>query len=242
MCEADRMIARAAGLPLALALVGTLALSGCSDDGKAKGSEDQSPQEVLDAAATTLNETSGVNLTLSTTDLPDGVSGITEADGIATNAPAFEGTITVIFAGQSVDVPVVAVDDVVYAQIPFAPGWQDIDPGEYGAPDPAALISAETGFSSLLGVTADLEEGETVRGGADNTEVLTTFTGTVPGTAMKKVIPSSSGDSFAAEYLVSDDGELRQAVLTGVFYPKSTEMTYTVDFADYGTSKDIVAP
>ena len=236
------MIARAAGLPLALALAGTLALSACSDDGKAKGAEDKSPQEVLEAAATTLNETSGVNLTLTTTDLPDGVSGITKADGVATNAPAFEGTITVIFAGQSVDVPVVAVDDVVYAQIPFAPGWQDIDPGEYGAPDPAALISAEAGFSSLLGVTTDLEEGETVRGGADNTEVLTTFTGTVPGTAMKKVIPSSSGDSFDAEYLVSDDGELRQAVLTGVFYPKSAEMTYTVDFADYGTSKDIVAP
>jgi lipoprotein LprG len=242
MCEADRMIARAAGLPLALALAGILALSACSDDGKEKGAEGKSPQEVLEAAATTLNETSGVNLTLATTDLPDGVSGITKADGIATNAPAFEGTITVIFAGQSVDVPVVAVDDVVYAQIPFAPGWQDIDPGEYGAPDPAALISAETGFSSLLGVTTDLEEGETVRGGADNTEVLTTFTGTVPGTAMKKVIPSSSGDSFDAEYLVSDDGELRQAVLTGVFYPKSTEMTYTVDFAAYGTSKDIVAP
>jgi lipoprotein LprG len=242
MCEADRMILRAAGLPLALALAGTLALSACSDDGKEQGSEDKGPQEVLAAAATTLNETSGVNLTLATTDLPDGVSGITKADGIATNAPAFEGTITVIFAGQSVDVPVIAVDDVVYAQIPFAPGWQDIDPGEYGAPDPAALISADTGFSSLLGVTTDLEEGETVRGGADNTEVLTTFTGTVPGTAMKKVIPSSSGDSFEAEYLVSDDGELRQAVLTGVFYPKSTEMTYTVDFADYGTSKDIVAP
>ena len=236
------MIARAAGLPLALVLAGTLALSACSGDGTEKVTEDKSPQEVLDAAATTLNETSGVNLTLSTTDLPDGVSGITKADGIATNAPAFEGTITVIFAGQSVDVPVVAVDDVVYAQIPFAPGWQDIDPGEYGAPDPAALISAETGFSSWLGVTVDVEEGESVRGGADNAEVLTSFTGTVPGSAMKKVIPSSSGDSFDAEYLVSDDGELRQAVLTGVFYPKSTEMTYTVDFADYGTSKDIVAP
>ena len=72
--------------------------------------------------------------------------------------------------------------------------------------------------------------------------MLTTFTGTVPGDAMKKVIPSSSGDTFDAEYLVSDDGELRQAVLTGVFYPKSAEMTYTVDFADYGTTKDIVAP
>lgn len=236
------MISRATGVPLALALVGTLALSACSGGGEEKVSEDQTPEEVLAAAATTLSETSGVNLTLSTTDLPDGVSGITKADGVATNAPAFEGTITVIFAGQSVDVPVIAVDDVVYAQIPFSPGWQDIDPGDYGAPDPATLINAETGFGSLIGVTSELEEGESVRGGADNSEVLTTFTGTVPGNAMKKVIPSSSGDTFSAVYLVSDDGELRQAVLTGVFYPKSAEMTYTVDFADYDTSKDIVAP
>ncbi len=239
------MIARAARLPhgwaLGWALTGTLALGACGG-GEEKASDEQSPEEVLGAAATTLAETSGVDLTLSTTDLPDGVSGITEADGIATNAPAFEGTITVIFAGQSVDVPVVAVDEVVYAQIPFASGWQDIDPGDYGAPDPATLVDAETGFSSLLGVTSDIEEGESVRGGADNTEILTTFTGTVPGEAMKKVIPSSSGDVFDAEYLVSDDGELRQAVLTGVFYPESAEMTYTVDFADYGTSKDIAAP
>ena len=241
MCKAGRMISRAAGVPAALVLVGSLALSACSG-GDEKVSEDKSPEEVLAAAATTLSETSGVNLTLSTTDLPDGVSGITKADGVATNAPAFEGTITVIFAGQSVDVPVIAVDEVVYAQIPFSPGWQPIDPGDYGAPDPATLVNADTGFASLIEVTSDLEEGESVRGGADNTEVLTTFTGTVPGTAMKKVIPSSSGDTFDAEYLVSDDGELRQAVLTGVFYPKSAEMTYTVDFADYDTSKDIVAP
>lgn len=242
MCKSDRMIVRAAGVPLALALAGTLALSACSGDGAKAVTDDKTPDEVLSAAATTLSETTGVNLTLSTTDLPSGITGITKADGVVTDAPAFEGTITVVISGQSVDAPVIAVDDTVYAQIPFAPGWQDIDPGDYGAPDPAQLVTGTTGFPSLLGVTTDLEEGESVRGGADNTEVLTTFTGTVPGAAMKKVIPSSSGDSFDAEYLVSDDGELRQAVLTGVFYPKSAEMTYTVDFADYGTTKDIVAP
>jgi len=233
------MTSRATGL----LLVGFLALTACSGGGEKKVSEAQTPEEVLSSAATTLNETSGVNLTLSTTNLPDGVSGITKAVGVATNAPAFEGTITVIFAGQSVQVPVIAVDGVVNAILPFTNGeYQDIDPGDYGAPDPAALISAEAGFSSLLGVTSDLEEGESVRGGANNAEILTTFTGSVPGAAMKEVIPSSTGDTFEAEYLVSDDGELRQAVLTGIFYPKSAEMTYTVDFADYGTNKDIVAP
>jgi lipoprotein LprG len=232
--------------PLAVTFVGALAgavlLGGCSGGAEDAAADEQSPEEVLAAAADTLASTSGVDLSLVTDDLPEGVSGITRADGVATGKPAFEGTITVVYAGQSVDVPVVAVDDVVYAQLPFTSGYQDIDPGDYGAPDPADLVSEDAGFGSLLAVTEDVEEGESVRGGADNTEVLTTYTGTVPGAAMKKVIPSSSGDSFDAEYLVSDDGELRQAVLTGVFYPDSSEMTYTVDLTAYGTTKDIVAP
>ncbi|WP_457208771.1 LppX_LprAFG lipoprotein [Nocardioides sp. P5_C9_2] len=224
------------------AVVGVVLLAGCSGGDTSGAADQQTPDEVLATAADTLSRTSGVDLTLSTENLPKGVSGITRADGVATDAPAFEGTITVVYAGQSVDVPVVAVDKVVYAQLPFTTGYQDIDPGDYGAPDPAALVSDDTGFGSLLAVTEGVEEGDSVRGGADNTEVLTTYTGTVPGPAMKKVIPSSSGDSFDAEYLVSDDGELRQAVLTGVFYPDSAEMTYTVDLADYGTTRDIVAP
>jgi lipoprotein LprG len=238
-----RPTSRPIAVTLAGALVGALVLAGCSGAGDEEAAADEpTPEEVLATAADTLAGTSGVDLTLSTQDLPDGIAGITEADGIATNAPAFEGSITVIYAGQSVDVPVVAVDDVVYAQLPFTTGYQDVDPADYGAPDPSAFVSEDRGFGSLLGVTEDLEEGESVRGGADNSEVLTTYTGTVPGPAMKKVIPSSSGDAFDVEYLVSDAGELRQAVLTGVFYKDSAEMTYTVDFADYGTTKDIVAP
>jgi lipoprotein LprG len=237
-----RTPARPLAATLAGALAGAALLAGCSGGDQDAAADERTPEEVLAAAADTLATTSGVDLTLSTTDLPEGVSGITEAAGIATDAPAFEGTLTVMYAGQSVDVPVIAVDGIVHAQLPFTQGYQDIDPGDYGAPDPAALISEESGFGSLLTVTEGVEEGESVRGGADNTEVLTTYTGTVPGAAMEKVIPSSAGDSFDAEYLVSEDGELRQAVLTGVFYPDSAEMTYTVDLADYGTTKDIVAP
>ena len=72
--------------------------------------------------------------------------------------------------------------------------------------------------------------------------MLTTYTGTVPGDAMKKVIPSSAGDSFTAKYQITDDGELREATFTGAFYPDSEDMTYTVTFEDYGTEKEITAP
>ncbi len=146
------------------------------------------------------------------------MTGVKEADGVGTHAPAFEGSITVVLSGTDFDVPVVAVDDKVYAQIPLTPGWSDVDPAEYGAPDPAQLMSPDAGFSALLPATEDLEEGESVRGGEDNEEVLTEYTGTVPGDVVENVIPSAEGD-FDATYTITDDGELREAVLTGSSTP-----------------------
>ena len=227
---------------LAAALLLAPALASCSGDDASSAEAEQSPEEVLAEAAENLTETAGLHLDLTTGNLPDGVTGITKAAGVATSTPAFEGTITVVLSGQSVDVPVVAVDDTVYAQIPFTPGWNEVDPRDYGAPDPARLIDPSTGFPALLTLTEEPTKGASVRGGADNSEVLTTYVGTVPGDAMAEVIPSAAGDTFEVEWQVTDEGELRKADLSGVFYAKSEEMTYTVEFSGYGTEKDITAP
>jgi lipoprotein LprG len=216
------------------------ALSGCSDD-QGSVSDDRSPDEVMELAKTTLDETSGVDLSLRTTDLPPGVTGVKEAAGFGAHPPAFDGSLTVVLSGTALNVPVIAVDDKVYAQIPLTPGWSDVDPDDYGAPDPAQLMSTEAGFSALLPATEDLEEGESVRGGEDNREVLTEFTGTVPGDAVRNILPGADG-SFDATYTITADGELREAVLTGVFYPDTDSMTYTIGFEDYGTEKKITAP
>ncbi len=215
-------------------------LASCSD-GSSEQTSSQSPQEVLALASEKLTGTSGVHVTLETTSLPDGVSGISKAAGIVTQAPAFDGTITVVFAGQNADVPVIAVDDLVYAQLPFAPGWNKVNPKEYGAPDPSQLTGAD-GFPGLLDKTDSVKAGQSVRGGANNSEVLTTYSGTVPADAMAQIIPSSSGDSFDVEWQVTEDGELRMATLKGIFYPQTEVMTYTVEFDDYGSEKDITAP
>ena len=232
---------KADGVPArhrAAAVLTAGALTACSgSDGGSGGS----PEDVLAAAQQNLDETSGVHLTLHTDDLPDGVTGVEDAEGVGTHAPAFEGTITITLSGQAFQVPVVAVDDKVYVQLPLTPGWQDIDPAEYGAPDPAHLFDPDSGFSSLLGETTDLEEGDTVRGGEDNKEVLTEYTGKVAGDVVQNFIPTASGD-FDATYTVTDDDELREAELTGVFYEDSPSMTYTVTFDEYGTEKDISAP
>jgi lipoprotein LprG len=225
------------GLALAAAL---LALTGCSGDPE-EAADQRSPEDVMRQAKTTLDETSGVQITLAGQELPEGVIAIRAAEGVGTHAPAFDGTLTVVLSGQDFEVPVVAVDGKVYAQLPLTPGWSDVDPAEYGAPDPARLMSIDAGLSSLLTATTGLERGESVRGGEDNREVLTEYTGSVPGDVVDNVIPSASGD-FDAAYTVSDGGELRSARLTGVFYPDTDPMTYVIDFDDYGVERDITAP
>ena len=236
---------------VAVGVLGLAGLTACSDDGggvtdnKSADTDDDgdvSAEEALALAKTTLDETSGITLRLETDDLPDGVDGLVSAEGVATHAPAFEGYATVSLSGSPFNVdPLVAVGGKVYASIPGIPITQEIDPAEYGAPDPAQLMDTEAGFSSILAATDDLEEGETVRGGDDNSEVLTEYTGTLAGSVVENIIPSAEGD-FDVTYTLAENGELREARVTGVFYPDSAEMTYTVGITDYGTKKDITEP
>lgn len=230
--------ARRASAPLAAVLL-ALPLAACSGSDE-PGEESADPAEVMAAAKATFDETSGVRITLSTDDLSEGVDGLLRAEGVGTHDPAFDGSIVVRYAGIEPTVPVVAVDGTVYAQVPLTIGWSEVDPAEYGAPDPAGLMDPETGFSSLLVETEGLEQGDQVRGGTDNRDVLTTYSGTVAGDVVSGIIPSATGE-FDATYTVSDDDELRSMELTGDFYGAGS-MTYAISFADYGTEPTITAP
>jgi lipoprotein LprG len=207
--------------------------------GGSSGSDD--PATALKTARQKLEDTSGVSLVLSTDDLPDGVQGLKSADGTVTSAPAYDGKLGVVTQLGTFSVPVKAVGGKVYAQIPLTPGWSELDPSDYGAPDPSQLISSDKGVPSLLAATTDPKNGQDIRGGTDNKEVLSTYTGTVPASAVSSIIPGASGD-FAATYAVTSDGELRQVELSGVFYAGHPANTYTLVLTDYGSSKDITAP
>lgn len=214
-----------------------LVLTACT--GGAQG-PDESPEEVLAAAKARLDETSGVRLTLETDELPPAVRGVLRAEGIGTHDPAFEGELRMVVGGVEFDVPVVAAQGRVFAELPFTTEFVELDPSEYGAPDPADLMDPEGGLSSLLTEAAGVAEGDRVRSGED---VLASYSGTVPGEVVAAIIPSASAATdFAATFTVDDDGRLRTAVLTGPFYPDAEEITYTVSFADYGTTADIVLP
>lgn len=228
-------MSRAAGL--VLALLAPLALAAC--DGGDEAAE-ETPEERLTDAKTALDETSGVHLALQADELPAGVNGLLAADGIGTHAPAFEGNIQVSTNGITAKADVIAVDDTVYAVLPFTTDYTEIDPADYQAPDPAVLMSTDGGLSSLLTAAEDLEAGEDVR---DGEEVLSTFAGTVPGDAVARVIPSAQADAdFDATFTVDDGNQLTRVVMSGPFYPGTDPVTYTIDFDEYGTEKDIQAP
>lgn len=219
------------------ALVGLLALGGCASG---SGEAHQSPEEALSAAKTTLDKTSGVEVNLSTEKLPASVNGILTAEGVGTHDPAFKGNLKVATGGITADVPVVAAQGKVFAKLPFTTKFVEVDPSEYAAPDPAGLMEPKGGLSSLLTAAKDVEEGEQVRSGED---VLSSYTGTVPGSVVADIIPSASANaSFDATFTVDDQDHLHKAVLTGPFYPKSGEVTYTITFDQYGTNANIALP
>jgi lipoprotein LprG len=226
-------------LPLLAVMLGLVLplLAACG--GSSSGPGD--PEEALKTAQQKLEDTSGVSLTLATDQLPDGVNGVQGASGTVTDAPAFDGSLNVSTVAGTFPVPVKAVDGKVYAQIPLTPGWSTVDPSDYGAPDPAQLLSADQGIPAILAATTDLKKGGQTRGGKDNREVLTTYTGTIPESAAAHLVPGATGD-FDATYSLTDDGELRTAAFTGEFYAGQPSLTYTLELDDYGTTKTITAP
>jgi lipoprotein LprG len=229
---------RARSLPTALLLVLCVVLSGCSRGGSE--SAERTPASVLGAAKKELDATSGVRIGLSTPKLPSGVNGLLGATGIGTHAPAFQGTIKVAASGFTADADVVAVGGKVHARLPFTKKFTVIDPADYGAPDPADLLAPQGGLSSLLTSATGLESSGEVR---DGRTVLRSYTGTVPGRAVRTVIPSASASAdFDATFTVDDRDRLAKAVLAGPFYPRGGDVTYTITFDQYDTTKDIKAP
>jgi lipoprotein LprG len=227
--------------PLVLSL--GLGLAGCSDDDGGGDGDGRSPEDVLAAAKQTLDETSGVEVALATDDLPSGVTGITSAEGTGVHPSAFQGTFKLSVSGLPADAEVIAVDGVTYAKNSLLlPDWTEIDPADYGAPDPAKLMDPDDGFSGLLSSAEDVEAGDTVRGGENNEEILTEYTGTISSDAVEALVPTAEGD-FSFTYTISEDDELREAVLKGAFYGEDEgDVTYTLTLDNYGTTKEITAP
>jgi lipoprotein LprG len=214
-----------------------LLAAGCSGD---DGGGEETPEDTLAAAKTKLDETSGVQLELSTEALPKKVDGLVNASGVGTHAPAFEGTVDLSVNQLSLEVPVVAVDGEVWAKLPFTTKYARVDPADYGAPDPAQLMDTATGISSWLTEATGVEEGDRVREGS---AVLSSYSGTLSGEVVADSIPTAdTAAAFPVTFRIDEEGTLQSVDISGPFYGGSDDVDYTVRLTDYGVEQEITRP
>ena len=162
-------------------LAAALLLAGCQGDSDAKKADTSELQKRLSAARTTIDEAETVDISLATKSLPDGVTGLLSATGQGNHSPAFKGKVKVVTGGSTLSADVVSAEGTLKAKTSFSPLYLKIDPASLKAPDPAALLDAENGVTQILEKTKGLKDGDKSRDGSD---VLTTITGTLPGSVV----------------------------------------------------------
>lgn len=223
---------------LAFALITPMLVAGCGGEEKKKA-EEKTPGEVMAAAKKHFDDASSVHIALSTKSKPPSGNGVLGATGDLTHDPAFEGEVTMVFNSAELAAPVVAVGGKVYAKI-FSTKYAVLDPAEYGAPDPADFASPENGLSGLLTKLGSLKKGSEKRSGDT---ILTTYTGTLPGAAVKKIIPSASTkETYETTVGIDRSGFARTVKVTGPFFADADDVTYDVKFSGYDKGVKITAP
>lgn len=226
-------------LALLPAAAATLALAACSDDTDA--APEVSAADALTAARTAFDSAGSAQVALTSTDVPTGQSGVTGATGVAVisaTEPKFDGQIAGTFSGVTGNVAVRAIGTQAWVKL-FTDTFEPFDLVGAGAPNPAALFDPHAGLSALMGDTTGAAYGDKVRSGK---EILTTVTGTVPGSRIQELLMLGDGTgTFDVTYGISEAGELRTITTEGAFYGTTTS-TYDIVLTEYGTPIEISAP
>jgi lipoprotein LprG len=224
---------------LVLLVVAALVLSGCGAQ-KAEKKKGASPSSVMTSAKKKFDDASSVHIALSTKSTPSKGNGVLGATGDVTHDPAFKGDVKVVLGGLTATVPITAINGKVYAKLPLQTKYATIKPSEYGAPDPASFADPGKGLSSLLTKIDGLKKGKQTR---DGDQILTSYTGTLPGEAVKQIIPSAdSGSTYKTKVGVDDKGYATKVSITGPFFADGKDVTYDVGFSKYDKGVKISAP
>ncbi len=199
--------------------------------------------EAMQTAKERIDDTSGLSISLATSDEPSG-GAVTAADVDIVRPDRFQGTFTGQLFGASADGEIIGIGDQMWVILPpLYPDWSEFDPTEFGVEVPAlgSLLGGE-GLSSLLLGTDDLGDPRAERDENDTSVVLCYYEGTLAADEIARVIPSAAGADFGIEYAIDGDGALRKATMTGDFYGNDEELTYVLDVAEYDVEADIQPP
>jgi hypothetical protein len=228
---------RRRGIPLlALALFAGPVLAGCSG-----GSSEESAPDLLAHAKHTLDEADSAHFVLNSEGAPATGTSLVGGEGDIARPSSFDGTLKVNALGSTLDLEVVSIDGTVWAQLPFASSFSEIDPAQFGFGDPGALLDPDTGISQLLGEATGAKLGEERR--VDG-EVVREVTAAIPGDLVEQILTSADpSQPVQARFSIApDSGELRRAELTGPFFTAEDDATYILELSDFGADVEITAP
>ena len=226
-----KSIALATVVPLLLALTGC----GGSDQTPSK-----SPAQVMTQAKKHFDAAKSVHLTLHTTSRPTKGNAVLSADGVGTHQPAFKGTVQVVISGLTANVPVVSLGKTVKAELPLTIGYSNLDPAQYDAPNPSDFMDPDKGISALLTQLKSPKRTGTARAGS---KVVTTYAGTLDGSAVKAIIPSAgAGKTYQTTANVDSAGRVTSVRITGAFFSAKGDVTYDLTFDNYGQDVKISLP
>jgi hypothetical protein len=231
------MSLRRRGVPLlALAALAVPVLIGCTG-----GSSSESAPDLLAHAQHTLDDAETLHFVLGSKGAPDAGTVLVGGEGDVARPASFEGTLKVRALGSTLDLGVVSVDGTVWAQLPFARSFSEIDPAQFGFGDPGALLDPGTGISQLLGKATSAKLGEERRIGG---EVVREVTAELPGHLVGQILTSQDpAKPVQARFsIATDSGQLRRAELTGPFFTAEDAATYTLELSDFGADVEITAP
>lgn len=235
-----RRLAAVLGAALAT-LLAIVALGGCGGSTQSDQHDRQpSARQALAAAKVKFDQASSVHLTLATNSRPKKGNGVLSADGVLTHAPAFKGDVEVYLNGIQATIPVTSIDGKLHAKLPLTTSYAVINPAEYGAPDPAKFVDPKSGISTLL---TELRGVKTAGKQREGDQILTTYTGTLPGSKVKPIIPSAAASgTYKTRVGLDSQGRIATLHVTGIFFSGVGDVTYDLTLDQYDADVDISAP
>lgn len=188
----------------------------------------------LSKAKQSFDDAPSIDLTLETKSQPKSGNAILGANGTLTHQPAFKGSATIFLFGGGKEIDVTAVDGKVIASL-----LGEIDPAEFGAPNPADFADPKSGISGLLLKITGISGCEAKFAGK---EKVAEYTGTLAGDLVAPIIPSASkSGAYRTTVGLRADGSMATLQVSGAFFDADGDVTYDLTFTQ-GESVTISAP
>lgn len=220
---------------LAAALTMLFLLAACG------GAAAATPDQLLRDARASIDNARAVHFTLTSQGAQGGGTLVTGGSGDARRPQGFSGTLDVVALGLPFAIGIVSVNGVLYARTPLSSGYTRVDPSSYGFGDPSRLLDPTQGLSSLLTACSGARFAPSDRLAG---ELLDEVTCSMPGDRVAHLLTSADPSvPVRATVGVTDGGhQLRRVTLTGPFFARGHDSTFTVVLDRYGENVSITQP